>query len=313
MKLSSWFSSLSSDALTQHTTGYVVSNIYHPLFMSFLLRMVKNTVDTSFVYLGLSDRQNEIEHQLSMLFLGQQQWYWLGSLDMLSTQQRLFWMKYLTHYSGPHVIWCHTKEQVSPTQSRCVITLPEMLDYKEFENIARCLFSTLSDKKCRLFCSLFKEQRTLSLDSACIIMQYARVLSVQQIPEFINEWIDVLFVTKYSLFTLSALFFAKDFSKFFSMWASLSRVYSVHFWISYWSEQVFRSHQYICAKHAKDIISAKKYAYRLPFSFIQRDWKKYTTEELREAHQRLYDLDFRLKQGGDERFLDLWIYQFLTS
>ena len=313
MKLSSWLSSLSSDALTQYTTGYIVSNIYHPLFVSFLLRAVQNTVDAPFVHLGLSDRQNEIEHKLSMLFLGQQQWYWLGSLDTLSTQQRSFWMKYLTHYSGPHVVWCHTKEQVSFTKKRCVITLPEMLDYGEFKDIACCFFPTLSEKRCRLFRSLFKEQNMLPLDAACVIMQYARVLSVQQIPEFINEWVDVLLVPVHSLFTLSTLFFAKDSSKFFSLWALLGRAYSVHFWISYWSEQVFRSHQYICAKQVKDFSSAKKYAYRLPFSFIQRDWKKYTTEELRVAHQRLYDLDFRLKQGGNERFLDLWVYQFLIS
>lgn len=312
MKSSSWLSSLSTDALTSCTTVYITSNTANPLYMSSLLQSIQRSIGFSFVHLSVSERQTDIEHQLAISFLGQKQWYWLGSLDVLPSQRRTYWLEYLKMYQGPHSVWCHTNEPIANQKQSLTITLPDVVDYQEFVKMGSYLFPMLSQERCSLFKDVFKERKALSLDAACLILQYACILSVQQIKVFIAEWVDLLLVPEHSLFSLSTLYFSKDTSAFLSLWALLKHVYSVHFWITYWSEQLFRAHQYIDAKRTKDVISAKKYAYRLPFSFIQRDWKKYTTDELCKAHHRLYELDFQLKQGGDECFLDLWIYESIS-
>lgn len=313
MKLSSLMGSLSSDALARYCTVYIVSKTYHPLSIASLLSFVQQKGVNSFVHVGTLEDNPTIEHQLAMLFLGQQQWFWVGSLEQLSPQRRSYWLKYLNQYKGPHSIWCHVHEPVPVDESSFIITLPETVDYDEFVALGSLLFSDLPSKKYSLFQPIFNDRKTISLDVAYSILHYVRIVSVQDISEFIHEWVDVLVTPEHSLFTLSTLFFAKDTVQFYQLWASLKKIYSVHFWVTYWSEQLFRASLYIAAKQANDMQNAKKYAYRLPFSFIQRDWKKYTFQELRNAHQRLYDLDYRLKQGGDERFLDLWIHQSLKS
>ena len=170
----------------------------------------------------------------------------------------------------------------------------------------------LSQERCNLFQKIFQDRKSLSRDAASIIMNYASILSVQQVKQFITEWVDILIMPERSLFTLSTLFFSKDIVPFLILWKSFKQTYSVHFWISYWSDQLFRAYHYICAKRVQKIVYAKKFAYRLPFSFIQRDWKNYSPEQLSKAHQKLYDLDFNIKQGIDEQFLDLWIYESIT-
>ena len=313
MKLIHWLSSLSTSTLEPYKTIYIVSDVYHSVCISLLLKIIQKNIGLSHIYITLSERQNELEHQFAISFLGQQQWYWLGSLDVLIAQQRIHWLNYLNGYQGPHQIWCHTKEQIILHEHNFIIELPNLINFNEFVEIARHIFPAVSQERFNLFQTVFKKHNSLSLDTACLIMQYASILSVQQIKQFITEWIDIFIISEHSLFTLSTLFFAKDIMQFLALWRLLKQTYSVHFWISYWSDQLFRAYQYICAKQIKNVTYTKKYAYRLPFSFIQRDWKKHNIVQLRKAHGQLYDLDFNLKQGGDEMFLDLWIYDLLLN
>jgi hypothetical protein len=309
MKAGSWISALSLDSLAQYSVVYFVSQAYSFSSIGLALDHAQKSMGMRYRY--LSPSQEGIEQQLAISFLGDRQWYWLGSLDLLPAQQATIWKCYLEQYEGPHVIWCHTQEPVA-TQKNLVITLPEAIDYDEFVALAHYFFPQISAQRCALFQSIFQDRKRVPCDFAYTILLYAQVLSVQHVPLFIREWVNVILAPEHSLFTMSTLFFAKDISSFLSLWMSIKNSYSSHFWISYWSDQLFRAYNYRGAKQSQDGTLVKKYAHRLPFSFTQRDWKKHSTQSLSSAHRRLYELDFSFKQGGDEQFLDLWVYEFLT-
>ncbi|HJZ23345.1 MAG TPA: hypothetical protein VJ201_02720, partial [Candidatus Babeliales bacterium] len=56
-----------------------------------------------------------------------------------------------------------------------------------------------------------------------------------------------------------------------------------------------------------------KAQYKLPFSFINRDWLLCNLTELRNAHQFLSTMDFRLKNGGSELGLEHFYGQFFEN
>ena len=62
-----------------------------------------------------------------------------------------------------------------------------------------------------------------------------------------------------------------------------------------------------------NIIDARKMSYRLPFSFIQKDWKNTSLNELSSLHSMIYDIEWRIKNGGSEEHFDLLFYTFFKS
>lgn len=312
MKLSSWLSTLSPDTISGYSSVYLLSKDYQPVITTLLMQAIQRKCgDDRYTKIDLSEKQAEFQQQLAISFLGQSQKFWVGSLDALSLQQRSYWFNYCAQYEGPHQIWCHSQEKPLATTRALILEVPSFLEYDEFINIAPLFFPLLTASKCAQFRALFQKRNMIASDTACILMNYVGVVSVQHIPLFLQEWVSTLVLPEHSLFTLSSLFFAKDVNNFLLMWESIKQSYSIHFWITYWSEQLFRAYHYSTAQQMSDIQQAKKYAYRLPFSFIQRDWKKYSISTMRLLHQQLYDLDYRIKQGGDEQFFDLLLYQAL--
>ena len=51
----------------------------------------------------------------------------------------------------------------------------------------------------------------------------------------------------------------------------------------------------------------------MPFSFIQRDWRKISLDELRYAHQALYDFDYNFKNGASIYSLEAVYHTFLAD
>ena len=58
---------------------------------------------------------------------------------------------------------------------------------------------------------------------------------------------------------------------------------------------------------------AKKAQYKLPFSFINRDWHMYSLDELRNAHDCLTKIDFQLKNGASDIGLEYFYTQFFDN
>jgi hypothetical protein len=127
-----------------------------------------------------------------------------------------------------------------------------------------------------------------------------------------EEWFNKIIAADVSLFTLSTYFFAKKSKQFFQLLAHIGPQYSEIFWVSYWSEAVWKAHYYIAFTKAKQFSEAKKISTRLPFNFIQRDWKLHSPESLKKAHQHLYEIDFSLKNGGSQGMLDLFYSRYFA-
>ena len=70
---------------------------------------------------------------------------------------------------------------------------------------------------------------------------------------------------------------------------------------------------YVQRARREGMLEAKKGTYRLPFSFLNKDWQKYSPDSLVAAHDALYRFDYNLKHGGTVNGLELWYHRFLNS
>ena len=57
---------------------------------------------------------------------------------------------------------------------------------------------------------------------------------------------------------------------------------------------------------------AKQISFRLPFTFVQKDWRSYSIRELKNAHQFIYTLDYDFKHGSTMAF-DLFFSKFFSN
>ena len=63
-------------------------------------------------------------------------------------------------------------------------------------------------------------------------------------------------------------------------------------------------------KTAGNHLQAKQVGFRLPFAFLNHDWKMHNPEKLKWFHDRLYLVDCALKQQDASLQLDAWIFEY---
>jgi hypothetical protein len=199
---------------------------------------------------------------------------------------------------------------VSIHKQSIAITIPAALDQKQLT----CLIAIFGNDTVLLknVTRICKGRDGISLDHACILMHYARLLGANT-DQFVHQWLDKILMPERSLFTLSTHFFAKKPKVFFELLGHIGGEYPEIFWVSYWSESLWRAHYYVALNQTKQFGEAKKMSNRLPFSFIQRDWKLHSPSALKKAHQQLYEIDFALKNGASEGMLDLFYSKFFSA
>jgi hypothetical protein len=248
--------------------------------------------------------------QLGTSFLGLALYYWLGNLDVLDKKMSS-WIALLKQYQGPHYIGCFiTDAQPFIQASIPVIELPQTLTLDGYRQLSAYFQPQMVLNK--LFVQkLFTKYHHISLDTACLLMNYQQVVGAGN-DQFFETWLAQLVVPEKSLFTLSQFFLAKQKKSFFNQWAAVKDDFSEVFWTSFWSEQLWRAYYFIKCSKGKNLIEAKKISYRLPFSFIQRDWKQVTLEELYQAHARIYEADWQIKNGALEVIDTLYVSWFKT-
>jgi hypothetical protein len=283
---------------------------YPLLFFSLTFQRIEkiHTISVQKIVLHEVD-QAAIKSQLSMSFLGQVQVYWFGNLAELDAKKKNAWLSYLTTYTGPHILLFFIDE-VSDKQST-IIDMPLIVDEKMYDVVHNFLKPELVPQK-KFSKKLFSSVEKVTLDTACLLLEYQAVVGLGA-DEFLDEWLEKLVPSEKSLFTLSQYFFAKSSKDFLNLWQEMRTVYPEVFWISFWSEQLWRAHYVVKFYQEKKIAEAKKISYRLPFSFIQKDWKKSNTTELRNAHQFIYDLDYKIKNGFSDIGLDLFYTKFFSG
>lgn len=69
-----------------------------------------------------------------------------------------------------------------------------------------------------------------------------------------------------------------------------------NFWFAFWDEQVWQVTFSVTPAKTQGFDVTKK-AYRLPFSFINKDSKRFNADNLTQAYQFSYKLDNNLKNS----------------
>ena len=231
---------------------------------------------------------------VNFTFLGNRLFYWLGNVDGYSTKVKSELISFLEEYDGPNIIsFFSSDSDLSFNKIKF-----GLVESDKVSKLARFIFDSKinSDK----FLDNFGK---LNIDQVIILLYYSKTLGVKY-KNFISDWSDMIVQTESSLFILSSLYFSKQKSQFLEYWQKIKSSYSDTFWTVYWQDQLFRAYWFIYYKEQKDSKKIQKISYKLPFSFINGDYRKHSLEELKETQNSLYITDCNLKHGFGDYLLD---------
>lgn len=283
---------------------------YPILFFSQLRSYFKIKKNYSILTL-LPDKNIQIN--LSMSLVTETPLYWLSSLEELSKKEQKELCTFLGTYSGPHRIVLFIPEELSTCiNSRwTLIKIPEYCDKLLFSVLADWFSAEAKNKRetALLTPALFKQKNNFSLDDACLLLYYQAVIG-KNISSFVSQCLPQLVSPSTSLFALSQSLFSHDATTFWKQWQQVAMQFSPQFWIAFWSEQLWRATNYIALQRGKQNREAKIMSAKLPFSFVQRDWHRYSALELKNAHDYIYTLDYNLKHGATDYGFDLFYASF---
>lgn len=256
--------------------------------------------------------ESSIKARFATYFLGKRMVYWLPNMSNVGTNKKK-WSSYLNTYHGPNTIMLFASGGITlKTDNILMIDVPNAIAPHDIQILWGLFAINASKPRRQMLNRLSDRYDTLSLDKACLISHYIVVVGKNMLS-VMDTWFDNLIAPKLSLFELSQYFFAKKSQLFFTKWAQIKEQYSPPFWTTFWSEQLWRSGMYTAFTREKKFAEAQCLRFKLPFSFLNRDWRSYQSDELARAHQYIYDIDYRLKNGGNDGVLDLFYTKFLTN
>ncbi len=285
---------------------------YFNNFFSLLADKIKKNYKENIVFVDLSQAIiDQLFINFETSFLGQSLIYWCKNLSFLDAKNQKKFLTYLQEYSGPHYIFIFIDESVPVSGKFNNIFFIEKLLEKESYLALRNFFSEQNAQD--FFCdTVFSKTNKLSIESACLLLQY-NILCGKNSEFFFKNWFDKIVPSESSLFILSQHFFSQNSTEFLKYWNKLSISYPIEFWVAYWSEQLWQAIIFIYEAKIAGLVQAKKAVNRLPFSFMQKDFKKYNLEELQKAHSALYQLDYNKKNGFSDLWLEFWLMNFLQK
>ena len=243
--------------------------------------------------------------------------YWLEGFHALPAKKQQELLSYFKVYTGPHVLMFFTDDGTISSSSTSnglmeVIALSDKIAPHELSMVRFLVNGTSGNVNPEFVSQLALYTDHFSLDSACLFAHYEVVVG-KSVAEFFAQWVTHIIEPTSSLFTLSQHFFGKKRSRFFRQWAAISQLYMPSFWANFWADQIWRAYVFCDLMKKKKFIESKKAQYKLPFSFVNRDWSSYTALELRNAHQLLSTMDFQLKNGGSEIGLEHFYSKFFDN
>ncbi len=248
---------------------------------------------------------NELAHHLSISFLGERRIYFLGNLAAVDNAI----ISWCHAYEGPHLI-IYQSTQTTQKSGTLQIVLPHPVTPADYASLMPLLFKGNADSA--FFHEVNKHIKQIDLDTACSLMFYQTLLGKRH-QEFVQEWLPKIIPSAASLFTLATHFFARDKEQFFKSWQTISPQFAEEFWVSYWSEQLWQASLFMTQANAIGSEKASKMTNRLPFSFVQRDWKKYSLDQIATAHQNLLRIDTQLKNGATSLQIETWLLKWLNN
>ena len=289
-------------------SGSEYPQLFFPIFLEKLKQVSPEIIEK--IDVGSVDRK-QVKAMLSVSFLGQQIVYWLGNLDSLSVKEKEHWLSYVDMYNGPHVIMAYVGKSRKSTVEN-IVDIDDSVSINRSAQIISFLHGKQHKNASLLLSKIERHSKKISLDKLTLLSFYGVFLG-RRSSEFISDWLPKMVPNETSLFALAQSFFSKKRNAFAKQWKDINETYPVVFWVVFWSEQLWRAHSYVSLMQKKEIAAAKKISYRLPFSFINVDWRKYKAEELKNAHDFIYSLDFEIKNGGNDCGLDVFYMKFLLN
>lgn len=289
------------------------TSLYPALFFSAVKQELKQKGAVRFEPIDLQEHNEAtIKSQLATSFLGSQSVYWFGDFDALDEKSSAAWQRYINAYNGPNCIIFFTSKDITLPSHALSVEVPSTVTKSGFAQMLEREKPGSVAHYAAIITQVFTRVDALPLDTAYALIRYIHLIGTSQ-QEFVRTWLDALVVPEKSLFDLSSLFFAKDSKKFFILWQKCADEYPPVFWATFWSEQMWRAYNFVLLSQQQQFAQAKRVGFRLPFSFIQRDWKKHTPQELRAAHACMYAVDYNLKNGSDEIALDLFYSKYFNG
>lgn len=285
---------------------------YPLLFFTALQSQLKKQSALEIIDLEQED-SNQVFIRLETSFLGQSLIYWLKNSHLLEEKAKNRLRNYLDAYQGPHILvaFFSDEEKIIEKKNQLLVEV-DSVD----RDVSLALFKLYGiEKTARVdsfIAKLFTRSIQISVDHLCVLAYYVSILG-SALDDFAQSWLDALIEPHSSLFSLSQHFFAKNSSLFVKEWNTVHAHYPDIFWITFFSEQLWRAAQVVRLNEQKQFAQSKSVGFRLPFSFLQYEWKKYKYEELMRAHDCLYTLDFQIKNGSDLPCFDLFFASFLND
>lgn len=241
-------------------------------------------------------------------FLSQNTLFMVRGFDEISPTAQADLREYIAVYDQTNLLLYTSQELHINHSSVAYYSVSTIISLADFKRLASSvgLHNFLFD---RMSIVLQQKKINVTVDTASLLLHYTKVLSNQTFDLFMEQWFDQLVHPEESLFNMSTSFFARD-KEFFAQWVRVCWHYNSAFWIVFWSDQIWRAALYCRYKQAGNHAEAKKVSVRLPFSFINRDWRKYTFTELQKMHHALFEVDQALKNGIHATALDTWLSRF---
>lgn len=298
-------------SILKYTIVYIRAELPSALFFSLLSTHLKKHV-----YLTTLDLEiitlDALKAQCAISFLGNQVVYWLKNIELLSTADQTMWLEYIYTYTGPHVLCVasHVLPKRQPNEHMLLVEFPSYINQDDYRILYQKYMPFLGDES--FVKKLFNKQSMISLDQASMMLYY-HVLVGSKNQAFFTSWFDMIITPDKSLFTLSQLLFAAHNQEFWKYWITSKNQYSEEFWIVFWSEQLWQASLFVSIASTKNTAEAKKVVTRLPFSFINKDWRRYTPEFLAQAHHFLTTVDYNSKNNSNAYGLELCLHKFLLG
>lgn len=300
--------------VAEHSSIYFVSADYPYFFFSRLLPRYAHILQMPFTTLDVSLDDSWRIH-CATTFLGQQCFYWLIGFDALDAAKARQVQSFIFSYEGPHIIGaCGSKLFTSEKTDEAVpvVSCDAPVTLQVWSALCTSGLFSVDDS--------IKNTRWvdgMTLDQASTILAYAESAGSMGLQVY-DAWKERIHPSTASLFTLGQHFFSKN-KKLLSAWRETAELYPPEFWLVFWGELLWQATLHVSSmkfpKESVDVAQAKKITYRLPYSFLQRDWQRYTVRELSAAHNFLYGVDYAFKHGNrnQEYGFEIFLLKFLRD
>jgi len=316
MELSNFIKNASSflDESSDSSVIVLQGAVYPHIFCMQLLDSLKKELSLGVKFIDLQSGDFSFKSQLETSFLGMSCVYWLGDTSVLKPKQTEDLIIYLSVYNGPHkvILFLDSKVNCSTFKYASIITIKD----RYFFDDAKMLFTSQdihqAEKNASFLHKIYKIKKSFNVDELFFLKNYQDLLTADS-HEFYESWIVRLVEADSSLFTLSQLFFEKKEQSFLMLWFNIKNLYSEMFWVSFWSDQLYRSYFFIAFTKEENFAAVKQVSFGLSFSFMKQSYRLYDLHEIHYAHQSLYEIDTSLKNGGNSYQIDQFYINFFNG